>query len=722
MRHRQFCVLIVCLWAVSAVVFAAPGFLVNPTKGFDTDVTVKVPAMKVVKTTAGGNQVVGLAMENTTLTMEQGMPELPVMSALAMVAPDKNPQVQVLKGQFQVIDLPARVMPSKGPLTRNVDPKSVPFSFSDAYNQDAWIPADNKLVTIEEPFMFREVRGVRLVVSPVQYNPAKNQIRLYKSFRVKVTNSQPNRGPVAKAKAISPTFEPMYEKYFINFRQSASRLPRLNENGRLLIISPDEFADAVAPLLVWKMKIGIDAKIVKVSEIATPITTAAVKALIQKEYDAGNLVHVILVGDAAQIPTLKGVKEAADSDPCYVKLAGTDEIPDAMISRISATTPTDVAYQVAKFINYEQFPSTGADAAWYLKGMGIASNQGNPTDAARADELRAVLLKSRFTSVDQIYDGKAVETTTSGGSTGGYNGYPPMGPGFPGGFGGYPHLPPLPDMVMAPYENGTGWTPGGSTPTPVEATKGATKAMITAGVNEGRSLINYIGHGADLYWVTTGFNCQDARALKNGLKLPYIIDVACVNGSFVKNAECFAEAFMRAGTIENPAGAIGMCAATTNMEWVPPCIVQTEMSSVYIVKNEYKTAGGILMNGIMKGLEQYGTEPKGSGVMMAEQWHLFGDSSLVVRTNVPVPVKAEAKATRADGVATVQTVVLSADGSPLKEARVTVYNEGLKTMASALTNAEGKVSITVSSTDDTQLYYSVSGLDLIPMIDQKLTF
>mgnify|MGYP001767847585 CR=1 FL=1 len=45
---------------------------------------------------------------------------------------------------------------------------------------------------------------------------------------------------------------------------------------------------------------------------------------------------VVLVGDSEQIPTLKGKNEQADSDPCYVKLAGDDNVMDAFISRISA--------------------------------------------------------------------------------------------------------------------------------------------------------------------------------------------------------------------------------------------------------------------------------------------------------------------------------------------------------------------------------------------------
>ena len=280
------------------MVFA--GFKVHPTKGFDVDVTVDVPEVKMVKTTIDGQAAVEVSMSEGTLTQGKGFPQLPLMSAFVMVAPGKTPELKVTKGQFQVIDLAGRVVSSKGPLTRNIDPKTVPYTWSEVYGRDAWYPTDNQIAFNEEPFQFRDVHGVRLVICPVQYNPAKNQLRVYKTFNVKVLN----RGEVRRLTSITPSFEPMYEKFFLNFRSAASRLPRLSENGRLLIISPDEFEASVQPLLAWKLKSGIDAKIVKLSEIgAAPLTAAAIKEFIQKDYDKGNLVHIILVGDAQQLPT-----------------------------------------------------------------------------------------------------------------------------------------------------------------------------------------------------------------------------------------------------------------------------------------------------------------------------------------------------------------------------------------------------------------------------------
>ncbi len=703
---KKLLLMVMCL-AIAAPVLAADGFVLRNTRGPDLDVRVDVPNARLAKREVDGKTLVAVGIDKSRLTQELGLPELPVMSALVMLPFERNPSVTIANKQCQVVSLEGRVMPSKGRLTRNIDPTRIPLSFDKMYETDAWYPSDDQLVQVGAPFIFRDVRGVRLEVNPVQYNPVKKQLRIYRNFTLKIAFDQPATNLPKRGRVqISSVFEPLYKSFFINFARQAARLPRLEENGRLLIVAPDELADAAMPLLVWKKKCGLDARLVKLSEIGGANSTA-IKDCIQKEFDRGGLTHVVLVGDVQQMPTLKGVKENADSDPCYVKLAGNDHVPDAMISRISATTADEVAYQVAKFINYEQYPSTGDSAAWYTKAMGIASAEGNPTDFERCNELRnALLANNRFTAVDQIYD-KAHVTSTGGGSAGGYPpypGFPPHVPGMPG-----PHLPPMMDYSI---------DRDGSVTAALSL-----KDQIAVGVNEGRSLINYIGHGSKTTWVTSGFSVADCQnKLQNGWKLPFIIDVACVNGAFAAATDCFAEAWMKAGNLDSPRGAVGIFAASTNMEWVPPCIVQAEITKNYIVNNLYKTAGGLMMNGIMKGLEQYGIEPKGSGVMMAEQWHWFGDCTTLVRTRVPSKIECKVSITAAEGNSRVEATVADANGALIEGARVTCYTDRFETVAGACTDAAGKASFSMPVARGTTGYVTVVGSDLIPIVDQPVQF
>lgn len=704
----------VCGAMVAVAAVAGAAIDVSVDRSFNTDVTVSVPALRFTKLQIQRRPVTALFMKDACPTLVKGEPELPVISTFLMVQNEGKPSVNVFESSFETITVDGAILPSRGPLSRSEDPSSVSYEFGKAYERDAWIPADKDLVRIEKPFVFRDVRGVRMIFSPVQYNPAKNQIRVYKRFRVRLENGAAGAPTGHRRNAvISSVFEPLYKKTFRNFAPMAQRLQRLGENGRLVIVTPDEFADAVVPLMVWKLKCGVETHVVKLGEIggATP---EAVKAYLQGEFNTKPFTHVILVGDAQQIPTLKGVREGADSDPCYMKLAGDDNVPDAIISRISATTPEEVAYQVAKFITYERFPNEGSDAAWYTKLMGVASSEGTPTDFERMDELRAALLKGRFSSMDQIYDAK----TSSGG---GVSPFPPNMPGGPWGPWDGPFFVTARDGVATNSTDAAGTSPAGTASPTAPAT--SMRERIAAGVNEGRGIINYIGHGSKERWVSSGFSVSDCTSkLANGWRMPLVISVACVNGDFARGTDCYAEAWMKAGSIENPCGAVGFMGASTNMSWVPPCVVQAEINTNYILNETYKTAGALMMNGVMKGLEQFGTEDKSEGVRIAEQWHWFGDGSMLVRTKTPRGIEVRTSVENTGSESAVAVTVVDAEGKPVEGSQATCYTERFEATGTCSTNAEGKAVVIVPATSGTDGFISVVGPNLVPVVDQKLSF
>jgi len=89
--------------------------------------------------------------------------------------------------------------------------------------------------------------------------------------------------------------------------------------------------------------------------------------------------------------------------------------------------------------------------------------------------------------------------------------------------------------------------------------------------NQGRYVLNYIGHGSGTSWSNTGFSTTNSYQLSNGWKEPFLIDVACLNGNFTLN-ECLAESLLRAGDTANPKGCSSIYASSTNASWVPPAI------------------------------------------------------------------------------------------------------------------------------------------------------
>ncbi|MGB5528858.1 MAG: C25 family cysteine peptidase, partial [Ignavibacteriaceae bacterium] len=515
-----------------------------------------------------GTECVYYEIPGSIFLMEKGMPQLP-SDRRSIVIPDlAATNYSIIDAEYETKEtLP--VMPSKGHFTRNIDPDSVPFEFDEFYSTNDWYPSENILLDV--PYIIRDLRGQTIQFNPMQYNPAGGKLKICKRIVVEVFND-PNGQAVNPFVRTSPLikvnkeFDAVYQSLFINYGMGEYDYTPLEETGRLLIIYPTAFASNITPFFNWKVERGIQTLLAEYPT-QTGSGSAAIKTYIQNLYNSPDgLTFIILVGEASQIPTLYGQYESAPSDPCYVKLAGSDAYPDAFISRISPSSSTNLDYVLWKLIKYEKYPDTGPDAAWYLKGTGVASNEGSPPDWQRANWLRDMLINDMyFTQVDQIYD------------------------------------------------------------------PSATASQVTTALNDGRSVLNYIGHGSGTSWGTTGFSNSHIHQLSNGYKNPFIIDVACQNGNFTMN-ECMEEAWIRTGDMNNPRGAISVYGASTNASWVPPCDMQNH-AMMLLTTRQKQTAGGICFNGLMHAMDLWGGST-GEGLKLMEQYNIMGDCTTLLTMGV----------------------------------------------------------------------------------------
>lgn len=156
-----------------------------------------------------------------------------------------------------------------------------------------------------------------------------------------------------------------------------------------------------------------------------------------------------------------------------------------------------------------------------------------------------------------------------------------------------------------------------------------TQAMITNALNNGRSIGNYCGHGSTTSWGTTGFNNGSINALTNDNMLPFITSVACNNGTF-PSSTCFGEAWLRATHNGEPTGAIGFWGSNISQSWSPPMYAQDEV--IDLLTPELKSCfGALCFNGAMLMIDETG----GTGENEADNWCVFGDPSVQVRTDTP---------------------------------------------------------------------------------------
>jgi hypothetical protein len=506
-----------------------------------------------------------------------GAPDLPYVPRSIIIPDTGTMGVKVVATQYTDYKN-ILVAPSKGNLLRSVNPEDVPYEFGEIYTQNTWYPRE--IAELREPYHLRDFRGQVVTVYPFQYNPAEATLRFYTDITIEiflpVTVINAGLG-IKQLEWVDSDFKFIYERHFLNY--DTTRYEPVSEQGNMLVITYDAFYDAMMPFVNWKNIKGIPTEIVNVSTIGN---ANAIKTYIADYYNTNGLTFVLLVGDAAQVPPYMYGGSASDPSNTYV--VGNDHYPDLFIGRFSAENLDHVMTQVQRSIEYEHDPQP--DAEWYQKGVGVASSQG-PGDDGEYDyqhirNIRTQLLAYTYTHVDELYDG----------SQGGDD------------------------------------APGNPTP-----------AMVATAVDNGRSIINYCGHGSTTSWGSSGFNNNNVNALVNDNMLPFVHSVACVNGAF-PSTTCFAEAWMRATNNGEPTGAIGAFMSTISQSWNPPMEGQDEFNNLLVQSNTDNikvTLGGLTAHGCMSMNDKYGS----AGTSETDYWTLFGDPSLQIRTDIPVAMTVQ---------------------------------------------------------------------------------
>ena len=517
---------------------------------------------------------------------QAGEPNVPSLVIPVIIGDDALMSLEVVDAEYvdyEDID----VAPSKGDFPRSINPDDVPYTYGEMYHQNAFFPM--AIAKLDEPYIHRDVRGQNMVVTPYLYNPVTKTLRVYTHFVLKMNNiGRDDRNIIenrAKSMVLDREFNNVYESRYINYKESMTRYTAIADNGEMLIICHDAFMTAMEPFVAWKKQIGRPTTMVGTSTTGT--TATAIKSYIETYYASHpNLTDILLVGDVAQIP---GVYISAGSgnngysgygDVQYGQLAGNDYYNEVIVGRFCCETVDQVTNHVNKVLNYER--DLDETATWLSVGEGVSKNEGaggghyGEADYVHIDNVRTDLLNYNYTEVHRDYQGV------------------------------------------------TGVTASAST--------------VSQHINAGVSIINYCNHGYETGWGVFSYSNSHVNALTNDYKLPYIISVACLNGKYDRNGDCFAEAWMRAtnNSTGNPTGAIGGMFSYISQPWQPPMYGQDEMVDILVesYSNSIKrTMGGVSINGSMTVLDLGASQNMNKGTY--NTWILFGDPTLTLRNAVP---------------------------------------------------------------------------------------
>lgn len=345
------------------------------------------------------------------------------------------------------------------------------------------------------------------------------------------------------------------------------------DGNKMLIITTSKYAGALDEYIAWKTQRGLE---VELDVRSAEKGATAIQQKIQDKYDQEGLTYVILVGDIDDVPSVMLPAHASSpyreggypSDPSYTLLAGDDLIGDALISRISVNTTAELENQLNKILKYE-------------KG-----------DFANFDWVRHAVVAS-MTGFDGIDHAGKLETSLKS------------------------HPEYFDEVIKIMESDGN-------------ITQRIRDAIEKTGVN----FIAHHGHGSETAFGSLPFSRDDAANLKNfDTGFPIIHGAACSTGSFwYEDGDCLAEAFMKAGTVEKPSGAIAFLGGATSMDPGACIAAQKQVFMMYYYDEDVETIGELFYKGTLAAMQNLSSD---RAERLFRRWHLFGDCSTPLWKTIP---------------------------------------------------------------------------------------
>ncbi len=483
--------------------------LFQDQSGIDLRVDVGELNFDEINTSEG--QFILITSDGLGSSQNIGEPNLPILNRLISIPYGCELQCEVTSSEYQDIslsdlNLTNPIMPVQPPLSKGVDPATVPFEYNrSVYQQSGYY--SQQLASAQILGVMRAMRMGLVSIAPIQYNPLENTLRVYKTVTVHISYLHPDWTTTRQTweRLDSPVYSTVYGQVF-NYVGQESML--LEDHTRYpikyVIVSPRMFETQLQPFIQWKIKKGFKVVVGYTDVIGT--TNTAIKTWIHNLYDAGTPddpapSFVLLVGDAQQIPPFSFSTHISDLSFCEFT---NDTYPEIYYGRFSAQTVAQLTPQIDKTLEYEKYlmpdPSylgrvtmiSGVDANY-------AQHQGN----------------------GQINYGTRYYFNSAHGITSNTWLYP--------------------------------------------ASNGNVEAAIIATINSGVSFINYTAHGSHDGWADPSLSTSNVNALTNAHKYTLAVGNCCLTNTFGTDYSdpCMGEAWLQGAN----KGAIGYIGASNNSYW-----------------------------------------------------------------------------------------------------------------------------------------------------------
>jgi hypothetical protein len=623
---------------------------------------------------------------------ETGKPAVPAFAEWILIPNGAEAVVNVDSGEPLVYE--DMYLPPVQPMSGDCDGELIlPFAKDElTYGISADCPGC--FATLEPTQILRGQECAIIWVFPFQHNPVERTLSVYPQLSVTITFNA-ERGFIPPDLR-SLAFEDIMRRMAVNAEAIVPEEvpPEEYDTGPygwdyIILIGDSVFEPAANKLAAWKKKRGFKTLVHKVPK---NWDASAIKAALEGAYKNWQKKpkYVLIMGDAEYVPCCYGswhpsnykpgtglrcsctacvyesgyTQHYVGTDLYYATMDGpNDMIPELFMGRLSVDTAAQAMKRVDDIIKYEKDPvmdstfyETVAIAAEFEDlDIYFVSGNGNAVPACKHNTYE----DKRFTqtsedmgiflghaiygiekTIDRIYHAEEAVTPTYWCNE-------------PDNFGGGPAGNPgtqIPSYLLR--SSGFAWDGNGE--------------KIADGLNSGRFLLTYRGHGARDFWRSPKFDGQTFQGLNNGDKLPVIWSLSCQTGWFDNETDywwamgdpyptdytsstllCFSEQWERRPT----GGAIGIVAGSRvtfgflneHLSWGMMDAIwpsfnasnQPAYSNIPI-----RRMGEVLYHGKQHMMKAKISSDKAAEKKKAnyEAYHWFGDPAMEIRTKKPIQI------------------------------------------------------------------------------------
>lgn len=465
--------------------------------GFDLDISVNSYTLSEINSRGGLYEQ--LQMEGFGPGNRIGEASLPLLSRIVAVPVGAELSFRIIHQEEILIlaqesGLRSQILPVQPPISKSADMASLVFAKDQSfYQRDSF--SENPLFWVEEIGYLRGLRLFQFYYEPVRYNPAKGELKISVNSSIRVDFEHPDIAATEAllAKTASYEFDALYAKTIFNWNPNRASLVR--HPSKMLILCPLAYVADMATYVNFKRKQGYVVDLVSVGAGGTLINNAGtIKNYLQNIWNSATSAnpaptYLLIVGDHGttgnNITSNTGQTSSAHiSDLTYVRLNGSDYLPEMYFGRFSVSNASELANVINKTLMFAQ--TSMPDLSYLGKTVMIAGVDAN-------------------------------WATTHGNGAINY--------------------------ATTHYINSAHGIVSNNYLYPAS---GSSATQIRANAAEGRAYLNYTAHGSETSWADPSFTAAQMTALTNVNKPFVAVGNCCITNKFNHSSPCFGEAIIRA--------------------------------------------------------------------------------------------------------------------------------------------------------------------------------